>query len=353
MRVIHIALKDLRLLARDPMALFWAFGFPIAFALFIGSVLSSSVSRDSARVPVVIVDDARTDGSRRLKAELEQKPGLSLKNGEDVERARESVRRGEQSAYVRLAPDFDRHGQLEIGLDPSRVAESALLRGALLEALRPESTSARASPLREVAVLRQPPPSPFSLAFPGAIAWGLMGCAATFAAAMVRERTGGTLIRLRAAPMGKATLLLGKALACAIACVFDVLVLLAVARLGFGVRIENVPGLALALTATTACFVGLTQFLSSLGRTEESVSGAGWATLLFLAMLGGAMVPVSFMPEWMQRLSDLSPIRWGILALEGALWRGLGPRELLLPCAILGGVGAIAFAFGLQRTQRL
>lgn len=336
------------------MALFWAFGFPIAFALFIGSVLASSVSRDSARVPVVFVDDAKTDASRRLKAELEQKPGLSLSTGASADLARESVRRGERSAYVRLEPDFDRRGQIEIGLDPSRVAESALVRAALLEALQRPRASATStlSPLREVAVLRQASPNAFSLAFPGAIAWGLMGCAATFAAGMVRERTGGTLIRLRAAPMGKATLLLGKALACTLACVFDVLVLLCVARFAFGVRIENVPSLAVVLGATTACFVGLTQFLSSLGRTEESVSGAGWATLLFLAMLGGAMVPVAFMPEWMQRLSDLSPIRWGILALEGALWRGLGPSELLVPCAILVGVGASAFALGLHRTQR-
>jgi ABC-2 type transport system permease protein len=221
------------------------------------------------------------------------------------------------------------------------------------EALRlPASSPAAASPLREVAVLRQPPPSPFSLAFPAAIAWGLMGCAATFAAAMVRERTGGTLTRLRAAPIGKATVLCGKALACAAACTIDVLVLLLAARFVFAVRIENGPGLALALFAVTVCFVGLTQLLSSLGRTEASVSGAGWATLLFFAMLGGAMVPVSFMPEWMQRLSDLSPIRWGILALEGALWRGLGPRELLVPSLILGAVGAVAFGLGLRRTQR-
>ena len=40
---VHIAVKDLRLLARDRVALFWAFGFPVLFALFFGAVIRYNV----------------------------------------------------------------------------------------------------------------------------------------------------------------------------------------------------------------------------------------------------------------------------------------------------------------------
>jgi ABC-2 type transport system permease protein len=350
---VFIALKDLRLLVRDRMALFWALVFPVAFALFIGSVLSSSVARESVRLPIAFVDSAETDASLRLKRELDANQSLAVKTETSPDAARDAVRRGHALGYVHLSAK----GETEFGVDPSRASEAALIKAALSAALvtvsLPEGSPVVAVPLREVAVIRSgAPANAFALVFPAAIAWGLMGCAATFAVAMVAERTGGTLIRLRAAPLPRASIVLGKALACTVACLVDAAALLLIARVGFGVRAPDLSMLALALFSVTACFVGLTQVLSTLGRTEQSVSGAGWATLLFMAMLGGAMVPVSLMPDWMQRLSDLSPIRWGILALEGALWRGFGLRDLLLPCAILLAVGALGFTLGLRITGR-
>ena len=67
--------------------------------------------------------------------------------------------------------------------------------------------------------------------------------------------------------------------------------------------------------------------ISTLGRTEQSASGAGWAILLVMAMLGGGMVPLFVMPAWMATASNVSPVKWAILALEGALWRGFTRRR--------------------------
>lgn len=351
---LHLALKDLRLLLRDRMALFWALVFPVLFAVFIGSVLSSGISRESAKLPLVVVDEAQTEASRALQRSVADSGGLELRSAANVGEAESRVRRGESVAYLLLPSDFATTGKVRLGTDPSRSNEAGLVRSSLLVAM---STGGRAAaapvPIDDVAVLRGPnPPSSFHLVFPAAILWGLMGCAATFAIAMVSERTGGTFIRLRAAPVGATKILAGKALACALACIADALILLGVARLGFGVELVRPGALTLALGSVTVCFVGLTMFLSTLGRTEQSVAGAGWATLLLMAMLGGAMVPVAFMPEWMQRLSDLSPVKWGIYALEGAIWRGLSASDLAVPCAILVAVGALGFGLGAGMMRR-
>jgi ABC-2 type transport system permease protein len=58
------------------------------------------------------------------------------------------------------------------------------------------------------------------------------------------------------------------------------------------------------------------------------------------------------MPAWMISLSHVSPIKWAVLALEGAIWRGFGPADMLLPCGILLTVGLVSFAAGSRALQR-
>lgn len=190
------------------------------------------------------------------------------------------------------------------------------------------------------------PINAYEISFPSAILWGLMGCAAAFALTLVRERTTGTLLRLLTAPLTRAQVLLGKALACYLACLFVVMVLLAFSALCFGVRVTSPLNFVLALLCTSWCFVGLMMLLSVIGRTEQAVSGGGWGILVLLAMLGGGMVPLIAMPRWMLALSDVSPVKWGILSLEGAIWRGFSPAEMLLPCGVLLGIGSAGFALG-------
>jgi len=58
------------------------------------------------------------------------------------------------------------------------------------------------------------------------------------------------------------------------------------------------------------------------------------------------------MPPWMRSVSHFSPIKWGILALEGGIWRHFSVTEMLLPCGILLGLGAAFFALGVLMLRR-
>jgi ABC-2 type transport system permease protein len=202
---------------------------------------------------------------------------------------------------------------------------------------------------KPIAAPRRGPRSSFEWSFPQGILWGIIGCAATFGVGLVAERNAGTLVRLLAAPLTPRQVLLGKALACWLAILGVEGMLLAVGILAFGVRPSSFTLLVAAGLAVAFAFVGLMMLISTLGQTERSTSGAGWAILLVMSMLGGGMVPLFVMPTWMATASDLSPVKWAVLALEGALWRGFTSREMALPCAILLGVGALAFAVGARR----
>jgi len=71
------------------------------------------------------------------------------------------------------------------------------------------------------------------------------------------------------------------------------------------------------------------------------------------AMIGGGMIPLIAMPSWLVSVSAASPFKWAILAIEGAMWRGFGPGDMVLPCGVLVGVGAGFFALGVWLSKKL
>ena len=216
--------------------------------------------------------------------------------------------------------------------------------GPQVEGLRIETVSVAAEQAR--------PRSAFEISFPQAILWGLIGCAAAFAISLVNERVSGTFLRLRMAPLSRSQVLAGKGTACFLACFFEILLLLVFGRILFGVRLENLVPLAMAALSVPVAFVGLMMLMSVLGKTEQAVAGAGWGILMVMSMFGGGMVPLLFMPAWMQSMSNWSPVKWAILAFEGGIWRNFSPAEMLLPCAILILTGTVAFFAGVRILAR-
>jgi ABC-2 type transport system permease protein len=190
------------------------------------------------------------------------------------------------------------------------------------------------------------PTNAFAVTLPQGALWGLVGCAAAFAVGFVGERTRGTLVRLLMAPLSRVHLLAGKALACFIASASVVTVVFVLGAIAFGVRPASTPLLIAAIVCACIAFVGIMMLLSVLGRTEEAVGGSAWAALLLMSMVGGGMVPLFAMPAWMVTASSISPVKWAILAMEGAIWRGFSAAEMVLPCAILLTVGVVCFAVG-------
>ena len=95
------------------------------------------------------------------------------------------------------------------------------------------------------------------------------------------------------------------------------------------------------------CYVGIMMAMSVIGNSEEAVGGAGWSINVILAMFGGGMIPLLFLPDFMQTLSRFSPVTWAILSLEGAIYRGFEPSQFAGPWAILFAIGMVGFTVGI------
>lgn len=292
---------------------------------------------------------------------------------------------------------------VEIGIDPSRRAEAGLLTGLLLkygaqdmqrifsdrslmrrqvqtsmrslqesapeeyaglyqflsslDSFLADTTSSAADsaftgfePLRveekKISRQRTGPPSSFAVTFPQGMMWGIIACVTGYAVSLVSERNKGTLLRLLAAPLNSYQVLGSKALACFITTILASIILMLIGVFVFGIHVASCFKLALGLIIVAGAFAGVMMLLSVLGKTENAASGIGWAVLLVLAMIGGGMLPLFFMPDWLKALSSISPIKWGILALEGAIWRDFTFRELLRPYLVLAAFGFLSFFIG-------
>jgi len=198
---------------------------------------------------------------------------------------------------------------------------------------------------KDVAREQVGPNNAFEITFPQGVIWGLIGCVMTFGISLVTERTHGTLVRLRMAPLTRGQILGGKALAC-FTCIVIVQVMLFFVATAMGVHWTSIPLVILAGLSSAVCFVGFMMLIASLGKTEQTASGAAWAIMMPMSMLGGAMVPQFVLPAWMQTVGKISPVRWAILALEGGVWRHFSLSEMVLPCTILVSVGIVCFAVG-------
>ncbi|NLX24920.1 MAG: ABC transporter permease [Lentisphaerae bacterium] len=199
---------------------------------------------------------------------------------------------------------------------------------------------------------RQGPTNSFQITFPQAILWGILGCAATFAVSLVRERTVGTMQRLLTCPLSEGQILAGKGLACFLTCLFVVVSLFLVGWVFFKVPFVNIPLFFLGALCVMLCFVGVMMMVSTIGRTEQGVGGAGWAIMMVMSMLGGGMVPLVFMPDWLRPVSLISPVRWSIYVLEGGIWRELSFIEILPACGLLLLIGAVSYILGLWLMKR-
>lgn len=239
----------------------------------------------------------------------------------------------------RLFADLDRFMAEEAAYTDSADTIQSGMSG--LEPIRVERTDVAGAVYRG-------PRSAYAITFPQGVIWGLIGTAAGFAVSIVVERTRGTLFRLQTAPISRTSVLGGKALACFISIILMSIFLYVLAFFIFGLRPVSFPLLALAVVSSAVGFVGVMMLLAVSGKTEQAVGGIGWAVLIVMSMLGGGMIPLFFMPSWMRTIGNFSPVKWSVLAMEGAVWRGFSFVEMLKPCGILVGVGVICFALGVR-----
>lgn len=72
-----------------------------------------------------------------------------------------------------------------------------------------------------------------------------------------------------------------------------------------------------------------------------------------IALLAGFMYPVSILPVWMQYLSAIFPIRWGLEALRDAMQGFMPDQQMLIQWAISLGISLVIYTLARLLDQKV
>ena len=221
------------------------------------------------------------------------------------------------------------------GAPPSTVAELAQKAAAVRP---PERTVTQPSGTKELSAIGYYAPAMGIFFMFFAIGFGARG--------FFLERTGGTLDRLAAAPIGPGTILLGKSLATFVYGVASLGTVAVVTSLAFHGD-WGPPLVVLALVVALALtLVGMTALVITAARTERQAEGFASILTFGLVLLGGNFIFIGGAPQILRTLALLTPNGWALRAFTdfagGAEWTAaMTPLMAILAFAL--GTGAVAF----------
>jgi ABC-2 type transport system permease protein len=166
---------------------------------------------------------------------------------------------------------------------------------------------------------------------------------------LLEERNDGTLARLMAAPIPKASILGGKLLTSLLLGVISMLVLVVATSLLFGASWGNPAGVAVLIVAAILAATGIMALIATLARSSEQASNWQSIVAVILGLLGGTFFPIAQSPGIFSRLTFVAPQAWflrGLGDLRGGsisvVWEPA--LAMLAFAAVAGGIAVFRLA---------
>lgn len=167
---------------------------------------------------------------------------------------------------------------------------------------------------------------------------------------IIKEREDGTLSRLLTMPCFYLEYLLSKAIVFTLVAIlqFAIMLIIGVYLLPyFGLESLNLGSSPAALIITTAssaiAAIGFGVAIGNIAKTYQQSSVFGAMSVVIMAAIGGIWVPVFLMSDMMQKISLLSPMRWGISAFYDIFLRNAGVVSIIPESAALLLFGILSF----------
>jgi len=150
------------------------------------------------------------------------------------------------------------------------------------------------------------------------------------ALSVARERESGTFDQLMVSPLRTHEILIGKMTPPMIVGLAQVTLFIVVAVFIFGIPLRG--SLALLYFGTLVyltAVVGLGLFISSLSATQQQAILGAFLVMVPMIMLSGFATPIDNMPDWLQPVTLLDPLRYYLIIVRGIFLRALPMGEVL------------------------
>jgi len=157
---------------------------------------------------------------------------------------------------------------------------------------------------------------------PGMLAAGmLLSGVQNLAVDIAGEKSDGTLKRLGGTPLSPLSYFMGKIGEVLVTATIQAALLILVARFALGIDLPTEPGKWLTFAwvflfgVITCAFLGIA--LSALPRSGKSATAVVIPIVLILQFISGVYLQFYVLPEWMQNVAGLFPLKWMAQGMRG------------------------------------
>lgn len=172
--------------------------------------------------------------------------------------------------------------------------------------------------------------------------------------AIVKEKELGTLEQLIVTPIRPSQMILGKIIPFLVIGIGDVVLVVGVATLLFGLPLKGgfwlLFALCLVFLMTT---LGLGLFVSTISRTQQqAMMTAIFFIMMPMIFFSGFVFPIENMPRIIQYISYAMPLRYFFVIVRGIFLKGVGPEVLWPQALALFVFGAVILSLSVARFRK-
>ena len=370
-RIFSVIRKEFIQISRDPRTLAITFIMPIMLLFLLGY----AATNDVRNVPLVVLDQSKSPQSRALLSAFRTTDYFSLAyEANSPEELALLIDGGKAKTGLIIPPDYaDRASRGQTvpvafiidGSDPT-VAGGALSAATLLgqtqsvklQVERLSRQTLGGMPTLAVEVRSQVWYNPDMVSayfmIPGMIGMILqMMTTLLTSVAIVRERERGTIEQLIVTPIRSWELLVGKLVPYVVIAFGDALEVLILGTLWFHVPVRGNIGLLLGLAGLfvmTTLSIGL--FISTIAHTQQEAMLTTFMTILPTIFLSGFFFPVAAMPQFLQWISAIIPLKYFLIIVRSIVLKGVGLQLLLSETVTLAIMGVVMMAVASSRFRK-
>lgn len=171
--------------------------------------------------------------------------------------------------------------------------------------------------------------------------------------AVVREKEIGTMEQVIVTPIRRSEFILGKTIPFVLIGFIDVAVVTIVAGLWFGIPIRgSIPLLFGASALFLMSSLGFGLFISTISRTQQQAMMSAFFFIFPSILLSGFAFPIENMPEPVQWLTFINPLRYFLVIIRGIFLKGVGLEILWTQFAALFFLGVTILFFAVTRFRK-
>ncbi|HAJ79846.1 MAG TPA: ABC transporter permease [Fibrobacteres bacterium] len=170
---------------------------------------------------------------------------------------------------------------------------------------------------------------------------------------IVKEKESGTLEQLMVTPLKPIHLILGKIIPFIVIGLLELCAVLAIATLWFGIPFRgNFLLLILFALVYIASSLGIGILTSTVSRTPQQVLFLTFFVMIFFLLLSGFFIPIENMPDWVQKLTCINPLRYFMFIIREIFLKGSGMAQLWREGLYMAIIGVVVLSGALLTFKR-